>query len=79
MIVLIIVGVAALLIGGIIMWLVTKTLLKSHADNIIKVVADSLNSVAYRDDAQIVDCQIRKYYSHQPRIEVTILTADERR
>ncbi|MCK9156224.1 MAG: ribonuclease Y [Paludibacteraceae bacterium] len=36
MIVLIIVGVAALLIGGIIMWLVTKTLLKSHADNIIK-------------------------------------------
>lgn len=48
---------------------------KPDMDNIVKVVADSLNKIAYRDDAQVVDCQIRKFYSHQPRIEVTILTA----
>lgn len=49
---------------------------KPDMDNIIKVVADSLNHIAYRDDAQIVDCQLRKYYSRQPRIEVMILSAD---
>lgn len=49
---------------------------KPDMDNIIKVVADSLNQIAYRDDAQIVDCQIRKFYSRQPRIEVMILSAD---
>ncbi len=49
---------------------------KPDMDNIIKIVADSLNSIAYRDDAQIVDCQIRKFYSRQPRIEVTILSAN---
>lgn len=47
---------------------------KPDMDNIIKVVADSLNQIAYRDDAQVVDCQLRKYYSRQPRIEVTILS-----
>lgn len=50
---------------------------KPDMDNIIKVVADSLNSVAYRDDAQVVDCQLRKFYSRQPRIEVIILNANK--
>ena len=44
-------------------------------DNILKIVADALNSIAYRDDKQIVDAQIRKFYSTQPRLEVTILKA----
>jgi len=48
---------------------------KPDMDNIIKVIADSLNHVAYRDDAQVVDCQIRKFYSQQPRIEVTLTSA----
>jgi len=47
---------------------------KPDMDNIVKVVSDALNTVAFRDDSQIVDCQVRKYYSYQPRIEVTILT-----
>lgn len=38
----------------------------------MKVIADSLNQVAYRDDVQIVDCQCRKFYSEQPRVEITI-------
>jgi len=48
---------------------------KPDADNIIKVIADSLNQVAYRDDAQIVDTMFRKFYSDQPRIEVTLKVA----
>jgi len=45
---------------------------KPDADNVLKVVADSLNQLAYKDDAQIVDTQIRKFFSATPRIEVTI-------
>ena len=48
-------------------------------DNVLKVIADALNGVAYKDDRAIVDCQIRKYYSHQPRVEVTILPAKNER
>lgn len=45
---------------------------KPDMDNVMKVVADSLNQVAYRDDTQIVDAQCRKFYSEKPRIEVSI-------
>ena len=45
---------------------------KPDMDNVIKAIADSLNNIAYHDDTQIVDCQIRKFYSEQPRIEVSI-------
>lgn len=48
---------------------------KPDWDNIGKVVGDSLNLIAYHDDAQIVDSQVRKFYSDQPRIEVIIQTA----
>ena len=48
---------------------------KPDSDNLLKCVADALNKVAYRDDAMIVDCQVRKFYSHQPRVEVTITEA----
>lgn len=45
---------------------------KPDMDNVIKIIADALNTVAYRDDTQIVDCQCRKFYSEEPRVEVTI-------
>ena len=45
---------------------------KPDIDNVIKVVADSLNQIAYKDDKQIVDSQCRKFFSEKPRIEVTI-------
>jgi len=45
---------------------------KPDADNVLKIVADSLNQLAYRDDAQVVDTQIHKFYSHQPRLEISI-------
>lgn len=48
---------------------------KPDADNILKIVCDALNSIAYRDDAQIVDAQVSKYYSIQPRVEVIMQNA----
>lgn len=45
---------------------------KPDWDNIGKIVADSLNGVAYHDDTQIVDAQVRKFYSDVPRVEVTL-------
>lgn len=46
---------------------------KPDMDNCIKIIADALNKIAYHDDAQIVDCQVRKFYSDDPRVEVRIL------
>lgn len=45
---------------------------KPDVDNIIKVIADSLNGIAYRDDAQIVSVECQKFYSDTPRVEVEI-------
>lgn len=46
-------------------------------DNIGKIVSDALNTVAYHDDAQVVDTQTRKFYSDRPRVEITITKAKE--
>ena len=48
---------------------------KPDMDNIVKAIADSLNKIAYRDDSQIVDCQIRKFYGEWSRVVVTIQEA----
>lgn len=45
---------------------------KPDCDNVGKVVADSLNGIAYKDDAQIVSMTIDKYFAEIPRVEVTI-------
>ena len=41
-------------------------------DNVAKAIYDSLNMVAYHDDAAIVEARISKFYSDYPRVEVTI-------
>lgn len=33
---------------------------------------DALNEVAYKDDTQVVDLCISKFFSEKPRVEVTI-------
>lgn len=48
---------------------------KPDADNILKIIADALNGIAYHDDAQIVETVVRKWYAPlwaQPQVEVTI-------
>lgn len=49
---------------------------KPDFDNIGKIVCDSLNGIAYRDDSQIVDGLVRKFYSANPRVVVTIQEAE---
>lgn len=45
---------------------------KPDGDNILKVVADSLNRVAYADDKQITDWQLKKRYAEKECLIVTV-------
>lgn len=45
---------------------------KPDADNIIKIVLDALNGLAYNDDSQIVSVRVEKFYSYKPRVEIAI-------
>lgn len=45
---------------------------KPDTDNIAKAVADSLNGIAYKDDAQIIELAISKRYAETPGVVVTI-------
>lgn len=49
-----------------------RPLVKPDADNIIKIIADSLNGIAYQDDKQIVSMAYDKYYSNNPHVWVII-------
>lgn len=48
---------------------------KPDFDNIGKIICDALNQIAYKDDAQIVDAQVRKFYSEEPRVVVILQEA----
>lgn len=45
---------------------------KPDSDNIAKIICDSLNTIAYKDDSQIVEMSIRKFYSDVPRVVVVL-------
>lgn len=45
---------------------------KPDLDNILKAVSDSLNTLAYNDDKQIVSVEMKKFYSENPRVDVVI-------
>ncbi|MCC0686194.1 RusA family crossover junction endodeoxyribonuclease [Clostridioides sp. ZZV14-6345] len=45
---------------------------KPDIDNVVKIIADSLNEIAYKDDTQIVEVVASKYYSDKPRVEVEL-------
>ena len=49
---------------------------KPDLDNVAKIVLDSLNSIAYSDDSQIVKLGVEKHYSENPRVEVTLYEVD---
>ena len=50
---------------------------KPDADNVAKVVCDSLNGIAYRDDSQVAELTVRKFYGEIPRVEVWISGEEE--
>lgn len=45
---------------------------KPDVDNIAKIITDALNSVAYKDDKQIVELSVKKYYSDIEHVKVYI-------
>ena len=45
---------------------------KPDCDNILKCIADSLNTIAYDDDKQIVHMDIEKYYSEEPHVLIRL-------
>lgn len=57
--------------------LMAKGMLRPHKkpdiDNIIKIVMDGLNKVAYEDDSHVVEVMASKSYTEgEPRVEVSI-------
>ena len=50
---------------------------KPDVDNIIKIILDSLNGLAYKDDAQIVACSCQKFYASNPRVELVLSKVNE--
>ena len=49
-----------------------RPVVKPDLDNIAKLIYDALNGVAWHDDNAIVDTQIHKFYSENPRVEIFI-------
>ena len=45
---------------------------KPDVDNYAKNIQDALNSFFYKDDSQVIDLNVSKYYSFKPRIELEI-------
>ncbi len=45
---------------------------KPDSDNVAKAVLDSLNGIAYKDDAQVVDLFVHKYYADSGFIKVIL-------
>lgn len=45
---------------------------KPDVDNYVKAIKDALKNVIWKDDSQVVDLQVSKFYSEKPRIEVKI-------
>lgn len=45
---------------------------KPDCDNVEKAVYDALNGLAYKDDAQIVESGLKKYYAVTPCVKVEL-------
>lgn len=50
---------------------------KPDIDNIVKVVLDALNGLAYKDDTQVVRVFAQKSYYYQSYVEVQIKTLEK--
>ncbi|NNV08118.1 RusA family crossover junction endodeoxyribonuclease [Geobacillus sp. MMMUD3] len=49
---------------------------KPDVSNYLKLIEDALTGVIWKDDSQIIDCSISKYYSETPRTEIQIKEMD---
>ena len=51
--------------------------IKPDLDNVTKLVLDSMNGLAYKDDAQICSITCEKYYGDSDSISITVGDLDE--
>ena len=49
---------------------------KLDCDNLAKIILDSLNGIAYKDDAQVCELLVCKYYGDEPKVEVMLYEID---
>lgn len=49
---------------------------KPDVDNVLKIVLDALNGVAYKDDAKVVAVSAKKIYSLTPKLVVEMKGSD---
>jgi Holliday junction resolvase RusA-like endonuclease len=49
---------------------------KPDIDNVLKIVLDALNGVAYKDDSRVVSVSGRKIYSMTPKIVIEMKGSD---
>lgn len=54
-----------------------RPITKPDVDNYVKGVKDALKQVIWKDDSQVVDLHVSKYYSEKPRIELKIEPLNE--
>lgn len=54
-----------------------RPITKPDADNYAKGPLDAMKGIVWKDDGQVVDLIARKFYSKDPRIEITIRTLEE--
>ena len=53
-------------------------MVRNDADNILKVLLDSLNGIAWEDDNQVMDIHVRKVMgAPSPRIEVRVMRLED--
>jgi Holliday junction resolvase RusA-like endonuclease len=45
---------------------------KPDCDNLAKIILDSLNGLAYKDDSQVTALHVNKEYGTQPKVIVTL-------
>lgn len=45
---------------------------KPDVDNLVKIIADALNGIAYKDDNQITKLEVIKKYGEEDKVEVEI-------
>ena len=46
---------------------------RPDVDNYAKGIKDALNGIMYKDDSQIVELNVRKYYAEVPKVVVKII------
>lgn len=49
-----------------------KPTTKPDIDNVAKLISDALNKLAYKDDNQIIELYVKKYYSDYPEVVIEI-------